>query len=424
MKLTKNSIIGLIIPLTMLIYNLNWKIGAVASLVSIVCIILLEGVKIKISNSFILKMWATYLVVFAVCLQIVRSYELTISYVLGYVLVILLLIIGIKENAIEKMCKAFGIIALFEAFGIYLQLFLPSVYSVIMGILVESATRQTILSRVSEGYYTGFTREVSLTVIFLILGIGLLGTELLFMKNLTRLQKQKNIIKVVFLFIALLISGKKAQTIFCIVAFLITYTVYSNNKLKILKVIGGIIAIIVLFIVLAPYLQNISTIARITTLITDYIQNQDTSVLTSGRTEIYESALRLWDSNKLFGIGWNNFKNSIELSSWFSRFDVHNCYLQVLCETGIVGAFLFYFLKAVTMCRIVKSALNEKKRINQVDSKMAFFLFFFFFFVLYEITGTCLYEVSYYIPFFIAIIYCEQKQIKFTLQKKEMGKIK
>lgn len=57
--------------------------------------------------------------------------------------------------------------------------------------------------------------------------------------------------------------------------------------------------------------------------------------LTSGRLDLWKKALELFSEKPAFGIGWEQFMNHNTYEH-----DVHNTYLQWLCEAGIVGFVL------------------------------------------------------------------------------------
>lgn len=69
----------------------------------------------------------------------------------------------------------------------------------------------------------------------------------------------------------------------------------------------------------------------------------DTNKLTSGRFALWKKALELFEENPVFGIGWKQFVNNNTY-----KHNVHNTYLQWLCESGIVG-FVLLFLLYVSM---------------------------------------------------------------------------
>ena len=60
--------------------------------------------------------------------------------------------------------------------------------------------------------------------------------------------------------------------------------------------------------------------------------------ISTGRFDLYEIAYKAFSQSPIFGIGAGLFK---EVTHAYT--DVHNAYLQVLCEQGIIGLILFIF---------------------------------------------------------------------------------
>lgn len=412
MRTSVYKFIGGLIPMSLVVYNINWKLGAAVGILALVLLFFCNRNGVYTLNiSRLCRMWGVYLLVFAVGLQILRSYDLTISYVIGYLLVSLLLFVGIPSKCTYTLVRCLKVISIIEATGIFVQILLPGVYSFFMRILVSDLTLQSITERVNEGYYTGFTREVSLTVLFLVTGIGLSTVQFFkHRESFSCRKKRQLILEMLYLWIALFFTGKRAQPIFCILALVVTYLVYSDTKNKYIKISLLLILSVVIYLFAIPVLISIPSISRYVSLIQNLQTNQDIAVITSGRTEIYQTAIELWNGNRVFGIGWNNFKNAVPSTAWFSRFDVHNVYLQVLCENGYVGAILYYILFFASMCRMLHTV--AKKRIT--SDLLAFDIFYYYFFLLYSITGTCLYEYSYYIIFFLALIWGEQEIVLYN----------
>ena len=418
MKISLQRIIGTCLPLFMFVYNLNWKLGAVCNifLIIIFFFFFLDGTIKKISN--LCMLWGGYIAVFAVLLQILRNYELTISYVVGYVLAVMILLKGIDRVTFRYILSSLKKLSIIQAFGIFLQYLMPNIYYAVMSILVEEPTRNSIMFRVQEGYYTGFSREVSLTIVFLIIGVGLFIAELLFdSKSQSSHTKRKIIIEVLILILAILLTGKRGQPLFCLLALLITYLIYSKNRMKVIKILGGTAVFGIIIAATYNYWERIPSLSRFVQLIGNILNNSDVAILTTGRTEIYEAAIKLFEKNKMFGIGWNNFKNSFGSDIWFSRFDVHNCYLQVLCETGYIGATLFYLLVLATIIKVLQCGVLNSNVIRYGKGITPFCIFYTIFFLAYCITGTNLYEYSYYIIFFISVTQIE-KELRNHKEKK------
>jgi putative inorganic carbon (HCO3(-)) transporter len=89
-------------------------------------------------------------------------------------------------------------------------------------------------------------------------------------------------------------------------------------------------------------LLPVSVIERIEMTQTE--EGTDTSIL--GRIQMWERALEIISSNPIAGVGFGdtvylNFKN---YSGEKDRSDIHNGYLEVLMETGVVGLSMFFII--------------------------------------------------------------------------------
>ena len=88
--------------------------------------------------------------------------------------------------------------------------------------------------------------------------------------------------------------------------------------------------------------------------------------------------------------------------------DAHNVYLQVLCEQGLVGEFLFMggIISAyVKNWKLLKSV--RLKKIQEIDNNkqqyLAVSLGIQSFFIMYCLTGNCLYDCEF---FFVYMMCC------------------
>ena len=94
---------------------------------------------------------------------------------------------------------------------------------------------------------------------------------------------------------------------------------------------------------------------------------------------VYKTAFKIFNDNKLFGIGPKNFREvcKIDKYSTFNEMDTsingcqthpHNIHLQILTETGIIGYifFLIIYFKIITLI------LNNNLRMNISNNKYNF----------------------------------------------------
>lgn len=325
--------------------------------------------------------------------MLIRSLSPEYYLIVGYLAATVLLLES-STKYYDDIWVWFKYIAIFEAFGVYLQWITPEIYYSLVSIVLPKEVVVSIGNRLVEGYYTGFTREVSYTVFLIIVGLGIY----IFLED--KKKKKYDYVIIAFLFGSLLVSGKLAPFLFFILSFLITLFIRSKDKLKIIKCLFLVLILIAGILLAYPLWSQIPVLSKFAKII-NYLSLRDMTRVTNGRTVIYNDAIQLWKSNIWFGIGWGNFKYSIMSDRWYSGFDVHNCFLQVFCETGIIGGFLYIFLVLMSIVNICKLINYLSKRNNEKVSHLALFCGFIqIFFILYSLTEPILYEYTDYMIFF------------------------
>jgi len=75
----------------------------------------------------------------------------------------------------------------------------------------------------------------------------------------------------------------------------------------------------------------------------------------SGRFSIYSSAIQLFKENPVFGTGINTgaFILDNRLGGWKIQ-QVHNVYIQLLMELGLIGTFIFLFVMILVFLKSYK----------------------------------------------------------------------
>lgn len=127
-------------------------------------------------------------------------------------------------------------------------------------------------------------------------------------------------------------------------------------------------------------------------------------------------AIEAFKNNPILGIGWGNFRAlTYGKLKWAEQAHVHNTYLQLLAETGIIG-FCIYMCWFIYMFKMVIKEFTYMKKHRKDDSLflMIFSLGYQTFFYMYCMTGNPLYDFETYIPYYIAcaiaIYYHERNQ--------------
>ena len=223
---------------------------------------------------------------------------------------------------------------------------------------------------------------------------------LLFFIEYLNNKTNKNLLKFIISFIALFIVGKKGAAFYTILSFIVTY--FAINKEKIGKKIWRF-TMLSLGLIITLYI-SISFIPQVTIVFDRFINTINTGGdLLTGRGRFYSLALRLWNEHLLFGCGWGNFSNyyQMELLPIFKveYLDAHNVYLQLLCETGIIGAT--FIIGTMMYCYIGTAKKLKDKSTSDIYLKFSFA--FQTFFLLYCFSGNPLYDAQCFILYFICI---------------------
>lgn len=403
-KIKTDLILSLLITLSMLFYAIRGKIGAllITLFIFIFIIYLIKNGK-NINKSFS-SFYAIFILVFALIFGISRNINFEFYLFIGYFAAVLLLLNN-NLNVYDKVWNILGKISLFEAFGIFMQKLFPNIYYSLISIVLPSNVVSSIKNRLVEGYYTGFTREVSFTMFFIVIGLGIYLFDILKKdkENIDSNYKIKKYFKILFLFAALVVSGKRATLIFFLLTIFIIQFIRSKDSLKTMKYLGIGCGLLLLLYISFPLWSKIESLSRIVELLT-FIKEKNIIGITNGRNLIYQNAIDLWNTNRIFGIGWGNFKYMVNGALWYAGFDVHNCYLQILCENGLIGAAVFYTLTIISIFRFVKCLKKARECGDGYIYKLSLITAYVqIFFITYSFTEPILYEYTDYIIYFISI---------------------
>ena len=93
--------------------------------------------------------------------------------------------------------------------------------------------------------------------------------------------------------------------------------------------------------------------------------------VSSGRILLWEIALEQFMAHPYLGIGWGMFSGhvpaEVQLNLVNNIHNVHNCYLQVMCETGIVGFLLFCGCLGYIFVNIAKRSVIMARDSSDAD---------------------------------------------------------
>ena len=227
--------------------------------------------------------------------------------------------------------------------------------------------------------------------------------------NLSRFQISSYLIVTTFYsFIIILISGnrmplllfllsitifalieKKLRNTFlsCIIVFLVTFGFFYSFNAKVKQNFHGYyyyskeIVINLKSIFLGSNFKQIIRGYETPEEIESYqeiIAKNPNKVIRSAHLRIFNSGVKVWKQNKIFGSGIKSFRyNCLELEDKSCSTHPHNYYIEILAETGLVGLILLSVVFLIILRRFYSAFINKELIFRQKIIIIPSFLIFF-----------------------------------------------
>lgn len=280
------------------------------------------------------------------------------SYMLLYIIFLFMVanpyINSVSFDGLIKWIKVMGVVAIV---GIVIQMFVPSVYNTLIHYIFSSEGVNYVNTYAGRGYYSGLFHQVGDAAFYV-------SASIIAFVYLSDYKYKKYVL--IALFIGLFLLSKRSLVFALVFSVLVTFLITGSNVTT--KIGRGVIVLLlaIVFVYLLRILSGIFIDIKFFEKMAyslDFLSEGDVDgiLLQSGRLDLYDYAKLLFHENFLTGIGWGEF---IEKSSMVDpgghNTSVHNIYLQLLCETGVIGFGSFVFGAA---CSLV-SSIKAKKMIE------------------------------------------------------------
>ena len=343
------------------------------------------------------------LICLLVCIS--NNYDLAnnnYAYVQMFGLVVLMSLFCVTDAEwIYTFENAILVISSFYMITTLLFFFVPSLYSSIAIPIFQNSSVFDLQSEYNRGIMFGFTTHYSSNAIYLALGFIVSVAKAFFSGN--RKNCKEVFLSFLFLF-ALLLTGKRAHIIFSIVAIIVTYYCYAAKEKfgRIFKIMALIIVGIV-----AVYIMSFF-VPQVMNFVNRFIETAEQGDMLMYRDVFYAYALDGFTKAPILGNGWMWYNHTINLNS---AYNVHNIYIQLLAETGIVGFiffvgyFIYAFVRAAHLLVQIKKEGNEY--LERFSFPIAATLMLQVFFICYGMSGNPLYDTEMFIPYLISTIAVE-----------------
>jgi len=291
----------------------------------------------------------------------------------------------------------------FFAFGILLQVLAPFIYSAVIQ-LFPSGFRSSLAAGLSSaGKIKGFSTNPGFSAGYVIAGILALYAG---SRHSIRIRRRDKILFVLLL-LSLLMTRKRAPFLFLILTIAIIHILPERGTKRLKKIWTFLmiaLVIIVLFFLLQDALGQITFLKRLVVSIQSFMEGDD---ITSGRSKLSAWAVKLFLQNPVTGIGWGFYRTTTRGNATLLKYlDVHNVYLQLLCETGLIGFIAFVTVFAVSWNMTKKSYCacisTENPVLRKWKTPLLFSFAFQTYFLLYCLTGNPLYDQFYQVLYSVS----------------------
>ncbi len=220
-------------------------------------------------------------------------------------------------------------------------------------------------------------------------------------------------------FVALVMTSKRGVLVWSMLAIAVAYIFIEKGKIgNIFKIA---MAVLVLLGVLSLLAENVEFVNNLFERFRVVGSEEDNS--SEQRFVMWQLALSAFAENPVFGIGFWKYRElyNANLSAIYDKtglhtsIDAHNVYIQVLCETGIVGfviyiaAIVFLLYRTVSLIKKIDTANYRDKYILSLS--LALQLFYIF----YSFSGNCFYDMTFfYYSFGMALTYSTENRYKLN----------
>lgn len=304
------------------------------------------------------KWYFIAIIIMVISLLYTDSFSVSLVYTIKFTIFYLMAKIVTKNtdnfDIIIKLFTGFSIVMMIVT---YVQFLFPDFYisNVLPLLNPERQTFVMILMRAVQ--YCGFTVQTGMNASFLSFGICLIWVRTLMSKK----HRIINIVLVVLLFIALILTQKRSFTILTIV-----FTVFFFTRIK--KKNKFLNTLLFVSIIAAVTVMGSEYVPGLTKIISKFQVLYEAGDITYGRIYLSGIAIDIFKDKPLFGIGINSF-STIMQNLYGIDVEVHNSFLQILTELGIFGVVFFFIPHVRSLIITARATFSSTLFLNMMSAK-------------------------------------------------------
>lgn len=401
--------IMLIIPFFNLWYFNVYKSKIFYILVFFICLLSLKLSRFIETNIFpkIAIPLFGYLCVSMFFLNFSASFEYLLVVMFG----LLISTIKFSEETLNRLTNIIVIIGLFFAITMIWHWASPGTFYPILKRFVSSTQYQQAIDYTYAGDYTGFACESHCACLCIAPAACIIASRLFFKKTRTG-KNAKYVLMFLIMFFAMYLSGRRAFIIFfpTVVVSYIIYFLFRKGKSW-----SVLLGIFILFaILLALYLWGYQFVIGLLT------GGSGDTIQLSKRERYWDLALRMFYERPLTGMGMRSYDTQYDLMSGRGLIfaGAHNCYLQFLAETGIIGLVLFIIFIISMIFKTLKTTIfcihNRKDFFGSISMASLFMQCIYVIVAMSESVYIAPYSLTLYF-----VLLCLAENARYMVNEKE-----
>lgn len=288
---------------------------------------------------------------------------------------------------------------LFHAFWTIACFLNSDIYFTIVYPVVNNIAQWNLIAMYNKGFMTGFNYSNSQDAIYLTSGLVASCAMIFFHGNSER-PKIKDYLLIAIMVFCLLLTGKRGPIVWFAVAFIVVYWLYNCDKptSRAFK-----IAAIIVFTIAVVYVTSF-VVSGVLNFVYRFIEMAEQGDITTHRTELWGMGFNAFLKRPILGNGWFWFKYN---NTYGTTYHVHNCYVQWLCELGIVGSLPWFVFVISNFSHTVKMIIGIKKqRVIDFNENalrhLSFSALYQCYFLIFAFAATSFYEPECVLPYFFS----------------------
>lgn len=298
----------------------------------------------------------------------------------------------------------------------------PEVYQSYIYPLLSDVTRKEADTYMAKGYSIPMAGDYNYSNYVFAISFAISVGQLFLGRSVTRSKRCLAWISAASSLAGILLTGRRSEPVSLVIVFCIVAFIYRKRSLTPKKLAGFVLLPVALIILVAAFLAlgNIGFLSRYVNTLQQIIENNGAGLseilggsndITSGRTELWGIAMEQFLTAPFLGIGFFRFRDHIPES--FIEIhgevtNVHNDYLQHLCETGIIGTVLWIIPTFYLLWTAIKQARRIRSKRSQLPADVTILnivsLGTQLFYAILGLADPCFYARKYWIFYTVGII--------------------